>query len=152
MTEDELAALAGELAPYLAQALLNRPSVQGPFDRLTVHPSVGLANTHLNTMCGTITIGENAFFAHHCSIITGTHDMAKTGRARELSWQDEHDNSIVIGEGVWIGENVTILGPCKIGDNAVIGAGSVVLPGVCWEGYLYVGVPARQIRKVVDVE
>ena len=51
-----------------------------------------------------------------------------------------------IGNDVWIGDNVLILGGCKIGDGAIIGMGSVVLHDV--PPYTIVaGIPAKEIRK-----
>ena len=51
-----------------------------------------------------------------------------------------------IGNDVWIGDNVLILGGCRIGDGAIIGMGSVVLHDV--PPYTIVaGVPAKEIRK-----
>ncbi|MCO4641097.1 CatB-related O-acetyltransferase [uncultured Streptococcus sp.] len=53
---------------------------------------------------------------------------------------------IVIGDDVWIGVNVTILSGVKIGQGAIIAAGSVVTKDV--EPYsIYGGVPARLIKK-----
>lgn len=50
-----------------------------------------------------------------------------------------------IGNNVDIGANVVIIGPITIGDNAVIGAGSVVVKDVP-EGAVVAGNPARIIR------
>lgn len=51
-----------------------------------------------------------------------------------------------IGNDVWIGDNVLILGGCKIGDGAVIGMGSIVRHDV--PPYTIVaGIPAKEIRK-----
>ena len=51
-----------------------------------------------------------------------------------------------IGNDVWIGDNVLILGGCKIGDGAIIGMGSIVLSDV--PPYTIVaGIPAKEIRK-----
>lgn len=53
---------------------------------------------------------------------------------------------IVVGDDVWIGVNVTILSGVKIGQGAIIAAGSVVTKDV--EPYsIYGGVPARLIKK-----
>ena len=53
----------------------------------------------------------------------------------------------MIGTGVWLGSNVVVLGPCVIGDNAVVAAGSVVAKNV--EANTIVGgVPAKLIRKL----
>ncbi|EGR2520269.1 hypothetical protein DYB23_17550 [Vibrio cholerae] len=38
----------------------------------------------------------------------------------------ESGRDIIIGTGVWIASNVTVLGPCEIGNNSVISANSVV--------------------------
>lgn len=54
--------------------------------------------------------------------------------------------SAVIGNDVWIGRNVLILQGVKIGDGAIVAAGSVVTKDV--EPYSIVGgVPAKEIRK-----
>jgi acetyltransferase-like isoleucine patch superfamily enzyme len=57
-------------------------------------------------------------------------------------WQET-----IIGKGAKIGANVTILCGLKIGDNAVVGAGSVITkdipPGETWAGN-----PARKIEKI----
>ena len=52
----------------------------------------------------------------------------------------------VIGSKVSIGSNATIL-PVKICDNAVIGAGSVVVKDILFPG-VYAGNPARLLRKL----
>ncbi len=56
-----------------------------------------------------------------------------------------NSGAVVIGEGSWIGENVSIIG-CKIGKHCVIGANSVVIkdiPDYC----LAAGNPAKVIKK-----
>jgi putative colanic acid biosynthesis acetyltransferase WcaB len=52
-----------------------------------------------------------------------------------------------IGNNVDIGANVVIIGAITVGDNAVIGAGSVVVKDIP-EGAVVVGNPARVIRTV----
>lgn len=64
---------------------------------------------------------------------------------QEVLKVDNTDFSCIIGNDVWIGANVTILGGVKIGDGAIIAAGAVVTKDV--EPYLIVGgVPAKPIR------
>ena len=54
---------------------------------------------------------------------------------------------IVIHEGAWLASNVTILGPCQIGEHAVVAAGAVVVDDV--RPYTVVGgVPARTLASV----
>lgn len=57
----------------------------------------------------------------------------------------------VVGNDVWIGQNVTILPGVHIGDGAIIGLNSVVASDV--PPYTIVaGNPAKQIRKRFDDE
>jgi acetyltransferase-like isoleucine patch superfamily enzyme len=56
---------------------------------------------------------------------------------------------IIIGNNVFIGINCTILPGVKIGDNTVIGAGSIItkeLPG----GFVYAGNPAKPIKTIQE--
>jgi acetyltransferase-like isoleucine patch superfamily enzyme len=76
-------------------------------------------------------------------LITGTHDYNFTGRDRQTHIPD-CGRDIVIGKGVWIGSNTVILGPCEIGDNAVIGACSLVNKNVAKDS-IYHGIPARKM-------
>jgi acetyltransferase-like isoleucine patch superfamily enzyme len=70
--------------------------------------------------------------------------------SQELVPQDmiatDRDNPLSIGNDVWIGDRVTILGGCRsIGNGAVIAAGAVVASDVA--PYAIVGgVPAKLIR------
>lgn len=53
---------------------------------------------------------------------------------------------VIVGNDVWIGERVMVMGGVTIGDGAVIGAGAIVTKDV--EPYTIVaGVPAKPIRK-----
>ena len=66
--------------------------------------------------------------------------------------EERHDlipKPIRIGKNVWIGSNSTILPGVSIGDNAVIGAGSVVTKDIP-ENMMAVGHPARVIKSIYD--
>jgi acetyltransferase-like isoleucine patch superfamily enzyme len=98
----------------------------------------------LNSFCrlfghGSIKIGEDTQLGPGTLITTTGHDYQ-----HEL---DTHFTPVVIGKGVWIGANVTILPGVEIGDFAVIGAGSVVTKNVA-SRCVAVGVPARVIKQV----
>nr|WP_320010253.1 hypothetical protein [uncultured Desulfobulbus sp.] len=63
-------------------------------------------------------IGENAGFSFQNTVVTSTHDPLD--RDRVLT------QPIYLERNVWITTNVTILGGVRIGENSIIGAGSVV--------------------------
>jgi acetyltransferase-like isoleucine patch superfamily enzyme len=56
---------------------------------------------------------------------------------------------IVLGNHVWIGQNATILKGANVGDNSVIGFGSVVTSS-CEPGSVLAGVPAKVVRHNVN--
>jgi acetyltransferase-like isoleucine patch superfamily enzyme len=143
---DQLRELAKQLAPYISQELLNQPSVWGDRSRLHLGDDVHVVNTFFNLSCGSVFIGNHAFFGNHCSVLTGTHPINKKNRERH--WHPHDGNDIHIGEGVWIASHAIIIGPCKIGDHAVVASGSVLLPGEYEGGYLYAGSPAVKKRKI----
>lgn len=79
----------------------------------------------INSCChfqdqGGIVIGDNVLIGHNVTLATLNHDENPERR------QSIHPAPIEIGKNVWIGSNVTILQGIKIGDGAIVGAGSVV--------------------------
>lgn len=116
-----------------------------------------------------ISIGNNCSIGEYChisainSIIIG--DGLLTGRFvyigdnthGGLTWNEsviqpskrelQSKGGIRVGQNVWIGDKVTILGGVSIGDNVIIGANSVVthsIPSNC----IAVGAPARIIKEL----
>ncbi|WP_422730926.1 DapH/DapD/GlmU-related protein [Microbacterium abyssi] len=92
---------------------------------------------------GGITIGDDCLIGHNVVIATLNHDLAPSRRA------DMHPAPVVIGWNVWIGANATILPGVTIGDDAVVGAASVVTKDVP-AGAIAVGSPARVVRSVPE--
>lgn len=117
----------------------------GPIKRIKVGRRVVLANVIFDTLSGNIIIGNHCFFGLNVYLLAGTHDMSK--RFRERKKVVKNGCNIVIHQGVWIASNVTVIGPCIIGEFAVIGAGSVVV-GDVKAGCLYAGNPAKFIKKI----
>jgi hypothetical protein len=66
-----------------------------------------------------ITIGEGTIWSYNCSFISSNHDF------KDLKIHIKSE-PIVIGKNVWIGANCVILPSVKLGDNVIVGAGSVV--------------------------
>ena len=129
----------------LRQGLMQTPGIWGERDRVHVGENVHLVDAILNTSSGTITIGDHSFFGHGVSLITGTRHIEKDGVERQTYPTKGRD--IVIGRSVWIASNAVVLGPCRIGDRAVIAAGAIVRSDV-EAGAIVAGVPARKVGSV----
>lgn len=72
---------------------------------------------------GKITIGDNFHSGTGCQIITSFHNYEGT----QIPYDDTFiDKDVTIGDNVWLGNNVIILGGVKIGEGAIIQAGSVI--------------------------
>lgn len=84
-------------------------------------------NFYMNHNCvildgAKVEFGDNVFIAPNCSFYTAGHPFDVELRNKGL----EYARSIQVGNNVWIGGNVVVLPGITIGDNTVIGAGSVV--------------------------
>jgi acetyltransferase-like isoleucine patch superfamily enzyme len=119
--------LAARLASY--QDPLRRPLIYGDPTRLHVHPTAVVNNALFNLSSGDVTVGRYAFFGHNVAILTGTHDVTRFGRERQLA-VPRNGRDVVVGEGAWLSSFTIVVGPCAIGDHAVVGVGSLVLHDV----------------------
>lgn len=91
-----------------------------------------------------ITIGDYVFFGYQCMLLTGSHDYSKRGQERKITGNHK---PITIKNGVWIASRAIVLGGVTIGENAVIGAGSVVTHDIPANVFA-AGVPAKVIKKI----
>lgn len=103
-------------------------------------------NIFINAGCkfqdqGGITIGDGTFIGHNVVLATLNHDMNPENRATL------HPAPIIIGKNVWIGANATVTPGTKIGDGAIIAAGSVVTKNVA-ANTVVGGVPTKFIKKI----
>lgn len=93
---------------------------------------------------GKITIGKKCIFSQNINIIAANHLTDKNKYMIDQAW-DVQRNFVEIGDDVWIGTGVSVLPGVKIGNGAVIAAGSVVTKDV--EPYAIVtGVPAKLLK------
>lgn len=90
-----------------------------------------------------VTFGDNVFIAPNCVFSTAGHPIDFSQRIQGL----EIALPITVGDNVWIGANVSVLPGVSIGNNTIIGAGSVVNKDIP-EGVIAAGVPCKVIRKI----
>lgn len=76
--------------------------------------------------CAKVEFGDNVFVGPNCGFYTAGHPIEVKLRNEGL----EYAYPIEIGNNVWIGGNVVVLPGVKIGENCVIGAGSVVTKNI----------------------
>lgn len=90
-----------------------------------------------------ISIGSGVSIGPGCSLLPTSHALGPSTRRAGKA----EARPIVIGEGAWLGANVTILGGVEIGPGAVVAAGAVVTDSVPAD-VIAAGVPARVVRKL----
>lgn len=134
------------LYSFLNKYLIYQPIIFGDKARLNISATAIVNNCLFNLTSGSISVGEYAFMGHNVCLLTGSHDFNRFGYDRQIAIpQTGHD--IIIETGVWIASNVTVIGPCRIGEHAVIAAGSLVNEDVM--PYSIVGgVPANFIKAI----
>ena len=88
-----------------------------------------------------ILLDENVSLGPGVHIYTIDHKKGDNGNLNSSK------SPVYIGKNVWIGGNSTILPGISIGENSVVGAGSVVNKNV-EPNSLYVGVPAKKIKSL----
>ncbi len=92
-----------------------------------------------------VSFGDNVFIAPDCVFSTAGHPLDTDQRNQGL----EIALPITVGNNVWIGTHVSVLPGVTIGNDVVIGAGSVVNRDIP-DGVVAAGNPCRVIRKITE--
>lgn len=101
-------------------------------------------------ICEGVHISDNVFIGHNVTFIN---DLFPRATNEEGNLQSEENWACIetfIAEGASIGSSVTILCGVKIGKNALVGAGSVVLQDIP-ANTVYAGNPAKFIRSLNQI-
>ena len=93
--------------------------------------------------CAEITFGDNIFIGPNCGFYAAGHPIDVEQRNQGL----EYAKPIKVGNNVWFGGNVCVMPGVTIGDNVVIGGGSVVVHDIPSDS-VAVGNPCKVIRKI----
>lgn len=118
------------LARWISQHARNRTGIE-------IHPGATIGRRLVIDHGMGIVIGETAVIGDDCLLYQGV-TLGGTGK-------DQGKRHPTLGNNVMVGSGARVLGPFKVGDNARIAAGAVVLREVP-PGSTAVGVPARIVR------
>lgn len=104
--------------------------------------------THVNIRAagGRIVVGAGSGIGQNTVLVAVNHKVALGQPVLYSQWDDTR-TGVTVGANVWVGANCVLLAGCRIGDNSVIAAGSVVR-GEVPAGEVWGGVPARLIRRL----
>lgn len=103
-----------------------------------------------------VTIGDFCNFGPNVTIVTPIHPMLADERREMMNAAGEkkrfcYAKPVHIGSNCWFGASVTVCPGVTIGDNCVIGAGSVVTRDIPPNSFA-AGVPCRVIRTLSELD
>ena len=103
-----------------------------------------------------VTIGDDVNFGPNVTIVTPIHPMLPGERNRMIDEEGKparlcYAKPVTIGSNIWFGANVVVCSGVTIGDNCVIGAGSVVTKDIPANS-IAAGVPCRVIREITEAD
>jgi len=100
-------------------------------------------------VCEGVTIEDNVFIGHNVAFINDTYPRATAADGGLQTEKDWRVDPTVIKKGASIGSGATILCNVTVGENAIVGAGSVVTKNVP-ANTVVAGNPARVLRSVLE--
>jgi acetyltransferase-like isoleucine patch superfamily enzyme len=98
-------------------------------------------------ICEGVTIEDNVFIGHAVTFINDSYPHATTAEGNVQTETDWKVERTIVKKGASIGSGVTILANVSVGENAIVGAGSVVTKDVPANS-IVVGNPARILRHI----
>lgn len=98
-------------------------------------------------VCEGVTIEDNVFIGHNVAFINDTYPRATTENGGLQTQKDWKVETTLVKRGASIGSGATILARITIGENALVGAGSVVTRDVPANA-IVAGNPARILRRL----
>jgi acetyltransferase-like isoleucine patch superfamily enzyme len=98
-------------------------------------------------ICEGVSIEDHVFVGHNVTFINDTHPRATNGYGNLQTESDRIVERTIVKQGASIGSGATILSHVTIGEDAMVGAGSVVTEDVP-PGAIVAGNPARLLRTI----
>ena len=137
---DEYNELLDKLIPNRGENVDIRTPLAGVnLGKVVIGNNVVIMNGSLMMASGGITIEDNTMLAANVQLISNSHDLDVRAVITCLP--------IHIKKNCWIGAGATILRGVTIGENAVVGAGSVVTKDVP-DNVIVAGNPAKIIKRI----
>lgn len=137
---DEYNELLDKLMPNRGNNVEIRTPITGVhLDKVKIGNNVIVMNGSLMMASGGITIEDNTMLAANVQLISNNHDLDNRPVITCLP--------IHIKKNCWIGAGATILRGVTIGENSVVGAGSVVTKDVP-DNVIAAGNPAKIIKRI----
>ncbi len=113
--------------------------------KIILEKGCSLNGTSITCRSTIVRIGSETIISPNVAIMDSDFHIPWPPDQRLFYSGNEHDSPVNIGKRVWIGSNAIILKGVTIGDNAVIGAGSVVVKDIP-PNALAVGNPAQVVK------
>jgi acetyltransferase-like isoleucine patch superfamily enzyme len=113
--------------------------------RIILEDGCGLNGTSITARSQVIRVCRNAMFGPDCVVVDSDFHDPWPPEKRKTNLGVERDRPVTIGENAWIGARSMILKGVEVGANAVVGAGSVVTQSVPANA-LAAGNPARVLK------
>jgi acetyltransferase-like isoleucine patch superfamily enzyme len=98
-------------------------------------------------VCEGVTIEDNVFIGHGVTFVNDSYPRATTPEGEIQTEADWHVEKTLVKRGASIGSGATILANLTIGENAIVGAGSVVTRDVP-PNTIVAGNPAKALRSI----
>ena len=98
-------------------------------------------------VCEGVTIEDNVFIGHGVTFINDSYPRSTTPEGELQTESDWHVEATVIKRGASIGSGATVLSKVTVGENSIVGAGSVVTRDVP-PNVIVAGNPAKILRPV----
>ncbi|HIZ20455.1 MAG TPA: sugar O-acetyltransferase [Firmicutes bacterium] len=142
---EKRAAMLREMFAEIGEGCYIEPPLHANWGGKNVHFGNNVyANFNLTLVDdGEVYVGDNVMFAPNVTVATASHPVHPVLRSK----QAQYNLPVFIENNVWIGAGAVILPGVRIGENSVIGAGSVVTKDIP-KNVVAVGNPCRVLREI----
>lgn len=144
--QEKRRAIMNRLFEHAGEALYIEPPLHANWGINTSWGDRCYANFNLTLVDdGPISIGDHTMLGPNVTLVTTGHPIKPELRLKVA----QYSMPIVIENNVWIGAGVTVLPGVTIGENSVVGAGSVVTNDIPANSVAY-GTPCKVVRQISD--